>query len=101
VAGLLNAFAYCVLDNDLPTASSRQIPVSIFCLDNLDHPFLAQVGQRDKRIYFSKSENGPSDIYHKGLLPMETFHLARVRSLASGLVPSPGPIYQLKNVYRI
>jgi len=101
LGGFLNAFAHCLLENDLPTNISGQTPVSVSCLDNRGHPFLAQVDQRDKRIHFSKIEKRPSDINQKASLPKETFYLARARSLASSLVPSPVPIYQLKNVYRI
>jgi hypothetical protein len=101
LGGLLNAFAHCLLENDLPTKSHGQIPASISCLDNQDHPFLAQVDQRDKRIYFSKAEKRPADIHHKALLPGETFYLTRLRPPVSILVSLSVPIYQFKNVYRI
>jgi len=99
LGGLLNAFAHCLLDNDLPTKISGQIPVSVSCLDKQEHPFLAQVTQRDKRIHFSKIEKRAAYIYDKALLPEETFHLAILRPPASILVSVP--IYQLKNVYRV
>jgi len=99
LGGFLNAFAYCLLENDLPTKITGQIPVSISCLDNQDHPFLAQVPQRDKRTHFSKIEKRPTDIYQKALLPEGNSHLTSWRFPTSILVSVP--IYQLKNVYRI
>jgi len=99
LAALLNAVGHCFLDNDLPTKNTGQIPVSISCLDNQGHPFLAQVTQRDKRIHFSKIEKRPTDIYQKALVPEGNAHLTSWRSPASILVSVP--IYQLKNVYRI
>jgi hypothetical protein len=99
LGGILNAFAHCRLENHLPAKTSVQIPVSISCLDNQDHPFLAQVIQRDKKIHFSKIEKRPTDIYHTDLLPEGAFHLTPFPSSASILVSVP--IYQLKNVYRV
>jgi len=101
LAALLNAVGHCFLENDLPTQINGQIPISIFCLDNQGHPFLAQVSQRDERIDFSKIEKRPGEFYHKGLLPGGVFHLTRSRSPASILVSLSVPIYQFKNVYRI
>jgi len=101
LGGLLSAFAHCFFEHDLLTASSRQIPLSISCLDNHDHPFLAQVSQRDKRIYFSKADKRPAEIHRKALLPGETFQLTRLRPPISNSVSLSVPIYQLKNVYRI
>jgi len=101
LAGLLSAFAHCFLDHDLATVSSRQISLSISCLDNWDHPFLAQVHQRDKRVYFSKADKRLAEIHHKALLPGETFQLTHLRPPISNLVSLSVPIYQLKNVYRI
>jgi len=100
-AGLLSAFADCFLDHDFANASSRQISLSISCLDNQDHPFLAQVDQRDKRIYFSKADKRPAEIHHKALLPGETFQLTHLRPPISNSVSLSVPIYQFKNVYRI
>jgi len=101
LAALLNAFAHCLLENDLPTKISGQIPVSISCLDKQEHPFLAQVTQRDQRIHFSKIETRPTDSHHKALLAGGAFHLTPVPSSASVLVSLSVPIYQLKNVYRV
>jgi hypothetical protein len=101
LGGLLNTFAHCLLEKDLPTKSSDHIPSSITCLDHQEHPFLAQVGQRDKRIHFLKIENRPAVICHKALLSGGTFHLTALRSPASILFSSSVPIYQVKNVYRI
>ena len=99
LGGLLNAVGHCFLDNDLPTQNIGPIPVSISCLDKQEHPFLAQVPQRDKRIHFSKIEKRPTDIYQKALLPQGNSHLTPLPSSASILVSVP--VYQLKNVYRI
>jgi hypothetical protein len=101
LAALLNAVGHCFLDNDLPTKNTGQIPVSISCLDNQEHPFLAQVTQRDKRIHFSKIDKRPTDTHHKALLPGGAFHLTPFPSSASILVSLSVPIYQLKNVYRV
>jgi hypothetical protein len=100
-AVLVNAVGHCFLDSNHPTKSYGQIPLSISCLDNLDHPFLAQVNQRDKRIYFSKAEKRPADIHLKGLLPEETVNFTRIRPALALLISSSVPIYQFKNVYRI
>ena len=99
LGGLLNAVGHCFLDNDLPTQNIGPIRVSISCLDNQEHPFLAQVTQRDKRVHFSKIEKRPTDIYQKALVPEGNAHLTSWRSPASILVSVP--IYQLKNVYRV
>jgi len=99
LGGFLNAVGHCFLDNDLPTQNIGPIRVSISCLDNQDHPFLAQVPQRDKRTHFSKIEKRPTDIYQKALLPEGNSHLTSWRFPTSILVSVP--IYQLKNVYRI
>jgi len=101
LGGILNAFAHCLLENDLPTKISGQIPVSISCLHKQGHPFLAQITQRDKRIHFSNIGKRPADIYHKDLLPEGAFHFTPFPSSASILVSLSVPIYQLKNVYRI
>jgi len=101
LGGLFNAVGHCFLDNDLPTQNIGPIRVSISCLDNQEHPFLAQVTQRDKRIHFSKIEKRPTDIYQKALLPGGAFHLTPFPSSASILVSLSVPLYQLKNVYRI
>jgi len=101
LAAFLNGVGYCFLDTDLPTQMTGQIPVSISCLDNQDHPFLAQVIQRDKRVHFSKIEKQPTYIYQKALVPGGACHLAPFPSSASILVSLSVPIYQLKNVYRV
>jgi len=99
LATLLNGVGHCFLDNDLSTQITGQIPVSISCLDKQEHPFLAQVPQRDKRIHFSKIEKRPTDIYQKALVPEGNSHLTSWRSPVSILVSVP--IFQLKNVYRV
>jgi hypothetical protein len=101
LGGILNAFSHCLLESDLRTNGGGQISVSISCLDNQGHPFLAQVAQRDKRVHFSKIEKRPTDSHHKALLPGGAFHLAPFPSSASILVSLSVPIYQLTNVYRI
>jgi len=99
LGGLLNVFAHCVLENDLPIKTNGPIPASISCLHNQGYVFLAQVGQREKTINFLKIEKRAVYIYDKALLPEETFHLTILRSPASFLASVP--VYQLKNVYRI
>jgi len=101
LGGLLNAFAHCLLENDLPTKIGTQIPVSISCLDNQEHTFLTQVDQREKRIHFSKIDKRLANIYDKALSPGENFNLTVLRSPASILFSLSVPIYQVKNVYRI
>ena len=101
LGGLVNALGHCFLGNDLPTESITQIPLSISCLDNQDHPFVARVDQRDKRIHFSKIENSRAVICHKASLPGETFHFTGMRPAVSILDSLSVPIYQFKNVYRI
>jgi hypothetical protein len=101
LGGLLNAFAHCLSEKDLPSKSGAQVPVSISCLDNQENPFLAQVDQRDKSIPFSKIENRPADTRYKALLLEEASYLAPLRLPASILVSLSVPIYQFKNVYQI
>jgi hypothetical protein len=101
LGGILNAVGHCLLDYDFPTKSHGQISVSISCLDNQDHPFLAQVDQRGKGNYFSKAEKRTADVHPKALYPGETFHFARPRAAVSTLVSLSVPIYQFKNVFRI
>ena len=101
LGGILNAFAHCPLEHDLPIKISGQIPVSISCLDNQEHLFLTQRDQREKRISFPRIDKRLTDIYDEAVLPGKTLHLTRLQFSASILVPLSVPIYQAKNVYRI
>jgi len=101
VVTLLNAFGHCFLNHDHATKSYGQIPVSISCLGNQEHPYIAQADRRDRKTNFSKANKRPADIHPRALLPEETFHFTRMRPAGSILVSLSVPIYQFNNVYRI
>jgi hypothetical protein len=101
LGGLFNAFAHCLLEHDVQTEISGQIPLSISCLNNQDHPFLIQRDQREKRISFLTIDKRLTDTHDEVLLPGKTLHLTSLPFSASILVSISVSIYQVKNVYRI
>jgi hypothetical protein len=100
LGGLFNAFAHCLLEHDVPTQISGQMPLSVSCLNNQDHPFLIQRDQRE-RISFLTIDKRLTDTYDEVWLPRKMLHLTSLPFSASILVSISVSIYQVKNVYRI
>lgn len=101
LGGLFNAFAHCLLEHDVSTQISGQIPLSISCRNNQEHPFLIQRDQREKRISFPTIDKRLTDSYDEVLLPGKMLHLTSLPFSDSILVSLSVSIYQLKHAYRI
>lgn len=98
--GPLNALAACFLEKEAFAKNTSGTPTSISCLDNEENPFLSQVYQGHKKIYFPKMEKRAVNVYHTGFLEGKLFPIA-IRPAGTISVPFSIPIYQLKTVYRI
>ena len=99
LVGSLNAF--CVLENEAPAKSTSQIRSSISCLGDEENPFLAQVYQGQKKIYFSKVEKRAMNASRVAFLRAELSSPTLLQPSGAIFAPFSIPIHQFNTVYRI